>query len=1115
MADYQQKLNELLLVISIIGISFVFVQSVNAEENFNLSPEFQLTGIIEGENTHFEINNSKYLNVVLDSSEKIKLRMESMPEMITMIIEPVSINQTNQTQITISNLPQSTTLYKYQDDYHNLTEFTTDANGVYSYFQDISQPHFVFIQPRKSTKFIKDNSAGGDCYLIGNWNSSTKTCTLTKDLNETIQIDNNNITLDGNNHTITGTGTGSGVYFYGKDIIVKNLIINNFTFGIYFYTYFYFSNNNNFINENIVSNNHYGIRFRNADNNIITKNIISNNYIGVDFFDSYRINLINNIFNINNTGVNVVGGNNNIAIDNTINSSKNIGIFIISSNNKFNNNIISNSNYDGVYLYSGSNNNVIINNIIDSSGRYGIFIYYANNNKIYSNNFINNLIQSFIYNSSNNIFNLDLPIGGNYWSNFDVLAEGCNDLNNDKICDSPYVFTGGQDNLPWKIQDGWNIPQNQPPTISNFNQYKSDGVTVINEGNITTEDAIVFKANLNDPDNDQVKLELEYKPFNQTFDGQNTTSTFFITSGNAASIAISNLDDGQYRWRARAVDDKGNASEWKEFGIAGNADFEVKLVPLYTQVESDYPSLIETQRWSKPTDLYGSGNYIDCIDSQSRSTIRRCGCAITSMVMLGRYYGINTGIDNTNVDPGTINAWLTNNSGYTKKGSLRWGKSIEYLGFIENSIKKVRLSLDYHNATSTFSIVDNYITSAKPAIAYSGRFGHYFVIDDKLQNTYTLKDPRWYNTKKLNDPENLANEIRGYSNYFDTANLFSYLEIPKKLSASIYFYLSSPAELLVTDPQGRKLGNDPILNITYNEIPESSYTQEGLIITSDTPLYSSQIHKTKVIYIPTPIDGNYDIQVIGTDTGSYELNTFTYDNQGESHTQTQTGNTQTDLSIDYNLNFTPDQPENISIQPEDTEAPTISHTQLQTEYLLNSSPIIFNFSAQDGTGVFKLFATLNGQPISDGTTINFNQVGEHTIIIEAEDFIGNKRTESITYKVIYDFSGFLPPIKTDGSGLYKLGRTLPTKFQLKDANGQYISIATAQLFVAKISNGVVGSDEVAFSTSNADTGNVFRYDAINNQYIYNLSTDTLSVGSWQLKVVLDDGNYYAVIISIK
>ncbi len=131
------------------------------------------------------------------------------------------------------------------------------------------------------------------------------------------------------------------------------------------------------------------------------------------------------------------------------------------------------------------------------------------------------------------------------------------------------------------------------------------------------------------------------------------------------------------------------------------------------------------------------------------------------------------------------------------------------------------------------------------------------------------------------------------------------------------------------------------------------------------------------------------------------------------------------------------------------------------------------------------------------------------------DNAGNITTDVTTFSVIYTFSGFTNPVKADGSGVYKLGRTLPIKFQLTDVNSAYISSALAQLFVAKISDGVAGTDEVALSTSNADTGNIFRYDESSDKYIYNLSTDTLSKGSWQLKVVLDDGKEYVVMIGIK
>ena len=107
------------------------------------------------------------------------------------------------------------------------------------------------------------------------------------------------------------------------------------------------------------------------------------------------------------------------------------------------------------------------------------------------------------------------------------------------------------------------------------------------------------------------------------------------------------------------------------------------------------------------------------------------------------------------------------------------------------------------------------------------------------------------------------------------------------------------------------------------------------------------------------------------------------------------------------------------------------------------------------------------------------------------------------------------PILTDGSGIYKQGRTLPVKFQLTDINNNFVSTAIANLFLIKVSEGIPGGEEIPLSTSNADTGNQFRYSQEDNQYIYNLSTDTLTPGSWQLKIKLDDNKEYKVLIAIR
>ncbi len=121
----------------------------------------------------------------------------------------------------------------------------------------------------------------------------------------------------------------------------------------------------------------------------------------------------------------------------------------------------------------------------------------------------------------------------------------------------------------------------------------------------------------------------------------------------------------------------------------------------------------------------------------------------------------------------------------------------------------------------------------------------------------------------------------------------------------------------------------------------------------------------------------------------------------------------------------------------------------------------------------------------------------------------------------YDFGDILPPIKADGSSAFKLGRTIPVKFKLRDDQGNFVTDAVANIFVKKINNGISG-EVAAVSTAAATEGNLFRYDFNSEQYIFNLSTKLplnseviWSTGTWEIRIELDDGMSYKVEISLK
>jgi lysophospholipase L1-like esterase len=147
--------------------------------------------------------------------------------------------------------------------------------------------------------------------------------------------------------------------------------------------------------------------------------------------------------------------------------------------------------------------------------------------------------------------------------------------------------------------------------------------------------------------------------------------------------------------------------------------------------------------------------------------------------------------------------------------------------------------------------------------------------------------------------------------------------------------------------------------------------------------------------------------------------------------------------------------------------------------------------------------------------INTSTVGAKTTSATAADNVGHSTAGSCVTAVQYGFSGVLQPIDQDGSSIFKMGSTVPVKFRLTDVLGASAGSAVAKLTVAKISNAIEGDHVEAVSTSAATTGNLFRYDAVAQQYIFNLATKPLSSGTWNLKITLDDGTTYTQEISLK
>ncbi len=984
-----------------IGVLLIAFPAVANDELIGL--ESLVPGRTEGTGTYFEIKNSEYLNISLQSIKEITILLESVFKTISLNIEASTLNSS--TILTIEGLEPNKTYHKYEDSYKNEAVFVSDGSGSYSWTQDLTESHHIWIQDLIQSLYILTQEATGaiflpeDCEEYGNWNEEVQTCYLTQNVTSSIEIITNTITLNCDNHNLTGDGGGYGIYLNSKNgVTIKNCNIDHFAHGISLQSsysntftnnivsdnrgagiYLYYSDGNFFASSTSLSSGNQGIILNGSNDNIFTgnnvlngnlfgfyisassDNILTNNTIAGNPYNFYlfgtilgpgvytRVGLQNYIDTTNtvdgkpiyyiigatdqiydgstNAGIFYCIDCNNVTIKDLNIQNTAHGIFLWNTNDSTIENVTtSNIGYGGINLYdsdyntivgsTGQNNgygiaglfthsgyNTIYNNTSRNSWA-GIYLYYSNNNNIYHNNLIDNERQiSNSYGTGNN-FDNSYPSGGNYFNNYtgiDVYS-GLNqdESGSDGIGDTHHAFYGGQDNYPFMVENGWEA-LNQPPTLSNMGQFKSDDISPISEGAITTESTVVFKASLNDSDNDQVKLQVELREMLESFTGifdGGILESEFISSGSEATITRIELVNGQYHWRARAVDFQGNTSGWQEFGTQGNMDFAVKLVPLYTQVRSDYPSDEETRSWFEEDYAEGpSGNY-DC-----GSKIEQCGCAITSAVMVLRYHDILMAIDDNDVNPSSINDWLNNHNGYSA-GAVNWLKVPEYSGY--------KIKFDTNNSgdyLNNYAVLEEYLNNNHPAIAkeIAGRGGmnidHFIVIDNKLAFTYGIKDSAWYNTKKLNEPvTDVAGYIRDYNNNFDGLRLF-YPSDGIAVS-TISLILASPAELLIIDPWGRRLGRDPMNEIEYKEIPNSTYFRD--VVNDATGELPPGEQEIKAAYISYPEDGFYDIKVIGTGAGTYTLILLAYDQNGQSKDIEQQGDIITGAIQEFELNYSLD-----------------------------------------------------------------------------------------------------------------------------------------------------------------------------------------------------------------
>lgn len=292
----------------------------------------------------------------------------------------------------------------------------------------------------------------------------------------------------------------------------------------------------------------------------------------------------------------------------------------------------------------------------------------------------------------------------------------------------------------------------------------------------------------------------------------------------------------------------------------------------------DQPGAVNLQvpLWKQTDSSWKNQEYDSAHLWSSIPTMNRWGCAVTSMAMILRYYGITQLPSGEALTPQTLNAWLQSQADGYFSGNLNWLAVTRLTQLVSGKLGTPKLEFSRSDGTlkQIIAFATQELNAGKPVIL--GYPGHFFVADgiDVINTTLLTKDP-YYSYQRLNQRPTV-NEVNTIRRFQPSHTDLSYLLIHSSPQLQVTLRGSDGQELPLTvateylsDPTGESGETSPI---------------------------------SQQFIFPKPSSGDYSISISQPTDSPYSLEVFKYDSHGEiavEHFQGTVGTEAKTLSFTY------------------------------------------------------------------------------------------------------------------------------------------------------------------------------------------------------------------------